>query len=113
VYHATSASSHPGGTADFFQRMHCFWSANPPPFRLPWCRWVCVCVCAHTRVWWPARGRCRHASSLPCGRARVPHGACVTPHGRAREVCMPLLHVPRTAPGTPRCGAATSPRGSA
>ena len=35
VYHAASAASYPEGAPSFFKKLHAFWSANPPPFKLP------------------------------------------------------------------------------
>jgi len=35
VYHAASAASYPEGAPAFFKELNAFWSANPPPFKLP------------------------------------------------------------------------------
>jgi hypothetical protein len=40
VYHACSAESHPESSISFFEYLHTFWSANPPPFKLPGGRWA-------------------------------------------------------------------------
>lgn len=40
VYHATSAASHPRSIVDFLSLLRDFWVANPPPFCLPFTRWV-------------------------------------------------------------------------
>lgn len=38
VYHAASAASYPERAPAFFEKLHDFWTANPPPFKLPGAR---------------------------------------------------------------------------
>jgi hypothetical protein len=38
VYHAASAASNPEGAPSFFKKLHDFWTANPPSFKLPFAR---------------------------------------------------------------------------
>jgi hypothetical protein len=38
VYHAASAASYPEGAPSFFKKLHDFWTANPPSFKLPLAR---------------------------------------------------------------------------
>lgn len=40
VYHAASADSHPRGIVAHLSLLRDFWVANPPPFCLPFTRWV-------------------------------------------------------------------------
>lgn len=38
VYHSASAASYPEGAPSFFKNLNSFWSANPPPFKLPFAK---------------------------------------------------------------------------
>jgi hypothetical protein len=40
VYHAASAHSYPLLAPDVFAMLNKFWTINPPPFRLPFTRYV-------------------------------------------------------------------------
>jgi hypothetical protein len=50
VYHSASAESYPNHAPAFFDKLHRFWTLNPPPFSLPFTRCVSVSLEPRTRL---------------------------------------------------------------